>query len=105
MDMTFYVEGRLCSFSPNIRRKSFIVPSRKLVESLLFGELYVDLRSKWPKATLKEIDDEEDEGVEDGNVEFQGLDTGEDGNVGYYEADEEGNAEVQEVEMIEFNLY
>ncbi|GAA0145799.1 hypothetical protein LIER_36195 [Lithospermum erythrorhizon] len=34
-------------------------PSRKLVKSLLLGEMYVDIRSRWPKESLKELDDKE----------------------------------------------
>ncbi|GAA0148028.1 hypothetical protein LIER_07578 [Lithospermum erythrorhizon] len=33
--------------------------SRKLAKSLLLGEIYDSIRSMWPKATLKELDDEE----------------------------------------------
>ncbi|GAA0151536.1 hypothetical protein LIER_10236 [Lithospermum erythrorhizon] len=32
-------------------------PSRKLAKSLLLGEIYDSIRSMWPKATLKELDD------------------------------------------------
>ncbi|GAA0157697.1 hypothetical protein LIER_14909 [Lithospermum erythrorhizon] len=34
-------------------------PTRKVAKSLVLGETYADLRSKWSKATLKEIDDDE----------------------------------------------
>ncbi|GAA0186894.1 hypothetical protein LIER_34182 [Lithospermum erythrorhizon] len=34
-------------------------PSRKLAKSLLLGKIYDSIRSKWPKATLKELDDDE----------------------------------------------
>ncbi|GAA0158813.1 hypothetical protein LIER_15747 [Lithospermum erythrorhizon] len=34
-------------------------PGRNLVKSLLLGEMYADIRSRWPKASLKELDDEE----------------------------------------------
>ncbi|GAA0157850.1 hypothetical protein LIER_38531 [Lithospermum erythrorhizon] len=57
-------------------------PSRKVAKSLLLGEIYADLRSKWPKPTLKEIDDNEarllgfkegcDRGVEKVHVEVEG---------------------------------
>ncbi|GAA0152625.1 hypothetical protein LIER_11057 [Lithospermum erythrorhizon] len=33
-------------------------PSRKLAKSLILGEMYVDFKRKWPKATFKEIGDE-----------------------------------------------
>ncbi|GAA0155316.1 hypothetical protein LIER_13073 [Lithospermum erythrorhizon] len=43
-------------------------PSRKLAKSLLLGEIYNSIRSNWPKATLKELDDEEAKSLEE-NVE------------------------------------
>ncbi|GAA0165994.1 hypothetical protein LIER_21257 [Lithospermum erythrorhizon] len=63
-------------------------PSRKLVKSLLLGEMYVDIRSRWPKASLMELDYEE--GVEVEEVEVQGVDV---------QGGEVERVEVQKVEV------
>ncbi|GAA0166789.1 hypothetical protein LIER_21866 [Lithospermum erythrorhizon] len=59
-DVCFEGDG-VDGWTKGVRKIGIFVahPTRRLAKSLLLGEVYGDLRSKWSKATLKEIDDEE----------------------------------------------
>ncbi|GAA0149539.1 hypothetical protein LIER_08689 [Lithospermum erythrorhizon] len=72
-------------------------PSRKLAKSLLLGEIYADVRSKWSKATLRKIDDEEAKLL--GFKESCSMDVG--SSVGEMDAD---NVEVQGLDDVEVEV-